>query len=106
MRNKSVLVPFIVLLLVGCSEPRIDTSSAQVMEASIEEVRQSLPRDQKTHFDDAVQVLAFSRQNLEEFLEEGVLSILSTREQMKDVLNGKTGREVIQEAERIKRERK
>ena len=95
MRNESVLMPFIVLLVVGCSEPKIDASSDQAMAASIEEVRQSLPRDQKTHFDGALQVLAFSQQNLEEFLKEGVLSILSTRERMKEVLNGKTGREFL-----------
>ncbi|SCZ53587.1 DUF6694 family lipoprotein [Thiohalomonas denitrificans] len=106
MRNKSMLIPFIVLLVLGCSEPKIDASSDQAMATSIEEVRQSLTPDQQLHFDDAVQVLAFSQQSLEEFLKEGASSIITTRGQMKDVLNGKTGREVIEEAERLKRERK
>lgn len=105
MNQKQVLLPLVLLLVAGCSEPTIDASSDQAWSASIDKVRQSLPQEQKAKFDEAVQVLAFSQQDLTRFLEEGISSISPTRQQMKDVLNGKTGEEVIMEAERIKRER-
>lgn len=104
--NKKLILLLLMIFIVGCSDPKIDASSDESMKASIEKVRQSLPQDKKDKFDEALKVLAFSTIDLKGLFAEGASGVGSTKGKMKEALNGKTGTEVIEEADRIKRERK
>lgn len=106
MRKILILFPVIMLLITGCSEPTIDGTTDESMKASIEMVRESLPQDKKTQFDDALKILAFSQMSLKGLFADGASGVSTTKGKMKDALNGKSGEEVIAEAEKIKRERK
>ena len=106
MSKQLILLPFIMLFIVGCSDPKIDASSDELMKESIEKVRQSLPEDKRAEFDDALKVLAFSQISLKGLFADGASGVRTTEGKMKDALNGKSGEEVIAEAERIKKERK
>ncbi len=106
MSKKLLLLPVLMLVVAGCSDPTIDASTDESMKASIETVRESLPQEQRAKFDDALKILAFSQIDLKGLFAEGASGAGSTKGKMKDTLNGKTGEEVIAEAERIKRERK
>jgi len=106
MNKKLIFLPIIMLFIVGCSDPKIDASTDESMKASIEKVRQSLPQEKKAKFDDALKILAFSQISLKGLFADGASGISSTKGKMKDALNGKSGEEVIAEADRIKKERK
>lgn len=107
MRAKVFILAWVVVIaLAGCSDPKIDTTSDESIKASIEKVRQSLPQDKKDDFDEALRILAFSQIDLKDIFTQGATGIGNTEAKMKDVLNGKTGIELIAEAARIKKERK
>lgn len=105
--NKT-LIPLILLLFIisGCSEPKIDASSDESMKDSIEQVRKSLSQDKKNEFDEALKVLAFSQIDFKSLFSAGATGVDTTEMKMKEALDGKTGDEVIVEAERIKKHRK
>lgn len=44
-------IALFAVLLAGCSEPRIDTTSEAALQTSLEKVRASLPADQRGEFD-------------------------------------------------------
>lgn len=106
MRKNTLLIAMLMLIVAGCSDPTIDASTDDSMKASIETVRESLPQEQREKFDDALKILAFSQIDLKGLFAEGASGAGSTKGKMKDALNGKTGKEVIAEAERVKQERK
>lgn len=101
-----LLLSVTLITLSGCSDPKIDTSSDESMKASIEKVRQSLPQEKKKVFDEAIQVLAMSQLNLKDLFTQGAAGVSNTEIKMKESISGKTGSEVIAEAERVKQERK
>ncbi len=104
--KRVLFISLTALLLIGCSEAKIDTSSDESMKASIEKVRKSLPEDKRGTFDEALKVLAFSQINLKDIFAQGASGVGDTQAKVKESLNGKTGIEVIAEAERVKQERK
>ncbi|MCK9522443.1 MAG: hypothetical protein M0R76_05270 [Proteobacteria bacterium] len=93
------------LLLIGCSSPKVDTSSDETMKASIEKVRNSLPEAKRKDFDDSLQLLAFSQIELKDIFTAGATGIDNLTDKMKASLNGKTGNQIIAEAEQIRKER-
>ena len=106
MKVKTLLIAILSLsILLGCSSPKIDTSSDETMKASIEKVRQSLPKEKKEQFDEALKILAFNQIDFKNIL-SAAAGFGTTEAKIKEVLNGKTGNEVIAEAEKIKKERK
>lgn len=95
-----------VFLLASCSQPRIDTSTDETSQASIARVRESLPEIQRARFDTALQVLAFSELNLGSLVSEAAVPGFSgTVSRIKELLDGKTGAEVIAAADSIVRAR-
>lgn len=106
--SKRIAIVFMLLPLfvVGCGEPRIDSSTDKSMKASIAKIRESLPQDKRAAFDKALQVIAFSQVDLKGLMTQGAPGVDATLGKVKDVLNGKTGLEVIAEAERVRKERK
>ncbi|WP_207678890.1 DUF6694 family lipoprotein [Desulfonema magnum] len=51
MKDAIFFIGLTALLLIGCSEAKIDTSTDESMKASIEKVRKSLPEDKRGTFD-------------------------------------------------------
>ena len=59
-RRMSRLTPIIALAaLAACAPPKIDSSSDESFESSMEKVRASLPEDRRGEFDAAVLAVAF-----------------------------------------------
>lgn len=91
---RKILIVVGVLLIAGCAKPTIDASSYEALQASMKEVRQSLPENKRSEFDRAVAQLtmngfgdvmkaAFSGEAVDA---DGIVRMS---------LNGKTGEEVI-----------
>ncbi|MFH2349653.1 DUF6694 family lipoprotein [Enterobacter hormaechei] len=93
------------LLLSACDKPKIDTSSDQSTKESIQKVRESLPDDKKSQFDEAVKVVALSQIDMRELMKAGASSGDVYEGKIKTALEGKTGEEVITYAETIRLER-
>jgi|TARA_R100000935_G_scaffold57876_1_gene93021 hypothetical protein len=107
MNYLKVLGSVIVLtILAGCSDPKIDASSDEAMKVSVEKVRESLPQVRRKEFDEAIQVLAFSNLNMMDLLAEGASGAGNVKGKVRKSLDGKTGQQVIAEAERVRAERK
>lgn len=104
MRQKLLFLA-LVLLLAGCSDPKIDASSDEAMEKSVEEIRKDLPKDRKKAFDEALQIVALRDLDLKDLFEDGMLGTKKSTAKIREALDGKTGEEVIAEAEKVKKER-
>ncbi|MGO3768956.1 MAG: DUF6694 family lipoprotein, partial [Vreelandella alkaliphila] len=48
------------LMIAGCSDPKIDTSSMPAAVVSVEKVRDSLPAYKRDEFDQALTIIAMS----------------------------------------------
>jgi len=105
MRNFWVAIAM-TFLLTGCDQPKIDTSNDESMKSSIQKVRASLPEEKRASYDDALKTVAFSHLNFKDLMQAGMTNNTAGIEaQMKSDLAGKTGEEVINYAERIRKER-
>lgn len=98
----SLLLLLLVLSVPACA-PRIDGSSEEAFQSSLAEVRESLNGDDRERFAEALTALAFEEAGLEGLLALGPDAM--TRE-MRLKLDGKTGGEILVEAEEIIAERK
>jgi hypothetical protein len=102
MKNKALFLITITFLFVSCAK-RIDTSSEEKMQASIAEVKMSLDDQKKKEFEEALQLIILNGMNL-----EGLLKGETNEDDMiqgyKDLLDGKTADEVIEEGQRIRAE--
>lgn len=98
-----------VVTLAGCSKPRIDASTPERYQQSLKRVRDSLPADRQAKFDDALRTVGMSKA-----LQGGLAGIMAMssakpEEMFAHVtapLNGKTGEEIIAEAEGVVASRK
>ena len=87
--TRYILITAVALLLSSCSKPRVDTSSDEKMESSLESVRTSLPEEQRDEFNAALVELALDDMSIE----------------LKNRISGKTAEEIIADAKAIRRER-
>lgn len=107
MKIQKILLPALVaLVLAGCSEPQVDSTTDDSMKSSIEKVRMALPQEKRADFDRAIKVLAFSQIDMKSLFVDGASGVSTSKEKMKDILNGKTGVQILAEADRIIKERK
>lgn len=95
-----------ITMLAACGDPKIDASSEEAMKSSVEKVRKALPEAKRKDFDEAMQVLAFGHIDIRDLLAEGVAGAGNLEGKIRQSLDGKTGEQVIAEAERIQAERK
>jgi hypothetical protein len=95
----------ILFIPAACGCPKIDTSSDEALKASIQKVRESLSEDRRTIFDEALQIIAFNDLNSKPSFLTGPCAINLTEPRIRRVIQGKTGEEIIQQAEQIKKER-
>ncbi|WP_299980073.1 DUF6694 family lipoprotein [Desulfobacula sp.] len=105
MKFKIAVLFLIFGLLLGCSEPKVDASSDEAMKSSIAKVRESLPEVKRPEFDQAIQLMAFSQINMKDLFTSGAAGVGNFEGKMRDVINGKTGNQIIAEANQIKIER-
>lgn len=111
----------LITILAGCSDPKIDASSDESMRASVAKVRKSLSDQKQKEFDEAMQqIIAFNMLDMEDVFKQGVTGandmegvfkqsatgFLKLEGKIRQSLNGKTAKQVIAEAERIRAESK
>lgn len=103
------LTALLIAALAGCDkalpEPTIDTTTDELMKQTSQKVRSSLPETERSKFDEAIKLLAFSQIDIKDLFAAGAANTGSIESRMKNALHGKTAQQVIAEAENIKLER-
>ncbi|HEX5716323.1 MAG TPA: DUF6694 family lipoprotein [Thermoanaerobaculia bacterium] len=100
MRKRFCLL--VIFLLAGCGQPTVDTSTDETTKASLKEVREALPENKRAELDSAVQTLAMSQLDLSEIFTTGEAPDAQDAEKnLKSMLQGKTGEEIISAADRV-----
>ena len=99
-----VLIMLGALALGACARPKIDTSSDAAMKRSIARVRESLPEDRRARFDEALKIVVAAKVKLR-IPAPGVPGVNPVEEEFRQALHGKTGDEIIAQAEAIEKER-
>lgn len=101
--KKSILVAILAVLVSGCGDKKVDSSTDEKFKSSIEIVKNSLPDEKKQEFEEAVKVLALSEVGN---LFEAAANPEGVQRKIKDKLHGKTAEEIISEGNLIIAERK
>lgn len=96
-----------VLMIAGCSDPKIDTSSMPASVVSVEEVRNSLPAYKRDEFDQGLIIIATSMSfSGIDILNPHRMNAAEIAEAANVQMHGLTGDQVIQRADQILRERR
>ncbi|WP_306448926.1 MULTISPECIES: DUF6694 family lipoprotein [unclassified Halomonas] len=96
-----------VLMIAGCSDPKIDTSSMPASVVSVEEVRNSLPSYKRDEFDQGLIIIATSTSfSGIDILNPHRMNAAEIAETANAQMHGLTGDQVIQRADQILRERR
>lgn len=101
MKRLIVIIVFSIFM-TGCGQKTVDASTDESLKTSVEAMKKNLTTEQKTQFEDAVAVLAFSGVGN---IFEAAANPEGMERRMKDSLNGKTIDEIINEANLIVAER-
>ncbi len=104
MPRGRALILAAALAASGCA-PRLDSSSPEQMAATMQKVRDSLPEDKREQFDEAVMAVALKDVTGASLVALAGQSPAQLPAQASAKLNGKTGLELIAEAEAIASER-
>ena len=112
MKKLLMLFGGVLFLLVGCSGPldtRIDASTPEAYQKSLQAIRAKLQPDELKKFEDALTVVAFNDLIPKDSGLLGMLAAAGNPEklqgQMLAVVNGKTPREIIASAATIRKSR-
>ncbi len=101
--KKLITLAVLMILVAGCWDKKIDSSTDETLNSSIEAVKNSLSKEKKKEFQVAIQALVFSEIG-------NIYDTSATQDEMKqkikDKLDGKTADEVIAQGNRIIAERK
>lgn len=96
-----------ILLIAGCTDPKIDTSSMPASIVSVEKVRNSLPSYKRNDFDQGLIIIATaSTFNGVDLLNPHRMNAAEIAEAANAQMHGLTGNQVIQRADKILRERR
>ena len=96
-----------VLMIAGCSDPKIDTSSMPASVVSVEKVRNSLPTYKRDDFDQGLIIISTaSTFNSIDILNPNRMNAAEIAESANMQMHGLTGDQVIQRADQILRERR
>ena len=96
-----------VLMIAGCSDPKIDTSSMPASVVSVEKVRNSLPTYKRDEFDQGLIIIATSTSfSGIDILNPHRMNAAEIAETANVQMHGLTGDQVIQRADQILRERR
>jgi hypothetical protein len=102
---RKLIIVCTMLALAACTDPKIDGSSQEAAQASIQKVRKSLPDAQRQEFDQAVAQLTMSNLDFKALF-TGVQSAEDMAGKALANLNGKTASQVIAEAKALEKTRK
>ncbi|MGQ7287542.1 DUF6694 family lipoprotein [Vreelandella venusta] len=94
------------LMIAGCSDPKIDTSSMPAAVVSVEKVRDSLPAYKRDEFDQALTIIAMSSFNGIDLLNAQRMNAAEIAESANAYMHGLTGDEIIERADKMLRERR
>lgn len=103
--NKTILLLITLVFVTGCSEPKINASSEESMKSSVEKVRNSLTQSKRQEFDNAIQIIAFNQFDMQDLIRQSAVGAGNIEEKIRLSLDGKTGDQIIQEADRIRADR-
>ncbi|MGO2390556.1 MULTISPECIES: DUF6694 family lipoprotein [unclassified Halomonas] len=95
-----------LLMIAGCSDPKIDTSSMPASVVSVENVRESLPVYKRNDFDKALIIIATATFGGIDILNPQRMNAAEIAELANAQMHGLTGDEVIKRADEILRERR
>ena len=101
MNRPLILVMLLAVLCGGCSKPRIDASTDDNLEQSLDRVRASLPESRRPTFDASLSTISTILESVIDFRAVDV-GVASMQAAFKQALNGKTGDEVIAYADDLK----
>jgi len=90
----SSLIIISLAFMISCGEPRMDVSSKKAIKLSIDEIRESLPVEKLASFNSALRIISIKYSQLHK----------STKSNNKllNIIDGKTGLEIIAEANKIR----
>jgi len=94
------------LVLVGCSDPKVDTSSMPAAVVSIEKVRESLPTYKRDEFDTALEILAMQSHHGIDLFNPQRMNAAEIAESANAYMHGLTGDEIIERADKMLRQRR
>ena len=104
MRYKIFTLLLLLVILSGCNEQKIDTATDDTMKSSIEKVKNSLPKEKQVEFENSIKILMFSQINMKNVFANAFAGKTINQDEllndMKKLINGKTGLEVIELAKK------
>lgn len=95
-----------VLMIAGCSDPKIDTSSMPASVVSVEKVRESLPAYKRDEFDRGLIIIATATFDGVDILNPQRMNAAEIAESANAQMHGLTGDQIIQRADKILRDRR
>ncbi|MDD4848881.1 MAG: hypothetical protein PHR53_09000 [Bacteroidales bacterium] len=101
MKRITVLLVVFAFFLSSCAK-KIDASSEETMQSSIEEIMKSLDDEKKEKFEESLQLIMFQSIDFDELLQDGGTD--NTFSGMKSKVDGKTADDIIAEGEKIQAE--
>ncbi|WP_312268048.1 DUF6694 family lipoprotein [Pseudescherichia sp.] len=108
--KKALVACALALLLSGCDKPTVDASTDESMKASLQKIKESLPESQRQEFAEATSTIMMSNIDIKTvmagaFAGNADAVAAQQADKAKAALNGKTGEEIINEANAINAER-
>ncbi|UCD32168.1 MAG: hypothetical protein JSV38_15665 [Desulfobacterales bacterium] len=100
--RKAIIFSVIILLIISCGEKRIDSSTDERLQKSLDSIRESLSEDKKVEFEEAIKAITISAMDS---VFESDASPEDMAREIKNTLDGKTADEVIAEGNQIIAER-
>ncbi len=101
--RKLIVMIALAVLVTGCGDKKVDSSTDEKLKTSMEAVKRSLDDEKKKEFEDAVKAMVFSEIGN---IFEASANPDGTQRTIKNKLHGKTADEIIAEGNRIIVERK
>lgn len=101
--NKLIAIVVLAVLVTGCGDKKVDSSTDEKFKTSMQSVKNSLTDEKKKEFEGAVQVMAFSEIGN---IFEAAANPEGIQRKIKDKLHEKTADEIIAEGNRIIAQRK
>ncbi len=102
---KAILMLFLFLSFLQCGSPKIDSSTEESTEKSIQKIRESLPENKRSEFDEALQTLLFGQIDLADIMAENS-DPKDLQDKFKKAIHGKTADEIISESNRVLEKRR
>lgn len=101
MKLKYIIIILVLLLLFGCGETRVDTTSYESLVKSLGKIRATLPENKKKEFDEYSMIMAFYEVDPKMLGATGKPDEINNGK-INKALNGKTGEEILKEGPKYK----